>query len=137
MSNATLVGKDDLLFKASIVQMILERKTEEAIIALSCAYKIDTPKIKVGRQKRHKKVLGLYVPSKRTIFVANGDGMWNPFVILHEFYHHLRSVSGEHKGTEKYANAFAMGYIYAYALVNGNPAKNRQYNPELRTEDST
>ena len=137
MSNATLVGKDDLLFKASIVQMILERKTKEAIITLSGAYKIDSPKIKVGRQKGYKKVLGLYVPSKKTIFVANSDNMWNPFVILHEFYHHLRSVSGEHKGTEKYADAFAMGYIYAYAFVKGNPANNRQYSPDLQTEDST
>jgi len=40
----------------------------------------------------------------------------NPFVILHEFYHHLRSksVDGTHKGTERGADKFALDFITEY-----------------------
>jgi hypothetical protein len=40
----------------------------------------------------------------------------NPFVIIHEFYHHLRSkaVDKMHRGTEKNADKFAIEFIEAY-----------------------
>jgi len=38
-----------------------------------------------------------------------------PFVILHEFYHHTRTgIDTKHRGTEKYANEFAEKFIQAY-----------------------
>ncbi|MCD6324272.1 MAG: hypothetical protein J7L55_04100 [Desulfurococcales archaeon] len=37
-----------------------------------------------------------------------------PFIIMHEFYHHLRYFGGEHRGTERGANAYAGRAIKAY-----------------------
>jgi hypothetical protein len=51
---------------------------------------------------------------KEAIYVASSEGLTDPFLILHEFYHHLRSVSGRHLGTERYANRFAREYIEEY-----------------------
>jgi hypothetical protein len=36
--------------------------------------------------------------------------------VLHEFYHHLRSkaVDKQHRGTEKNADKFAIGFIIEY-----------------------
>jgi Zn-dependent peptidase ImmA (M78 family) len=54
--------------------------------------------------------------------VLNSDFLGNPFVILHEFYHHLRSksVDRQHRGTEKNANRFAADFLIAYQLAGGN-----------------
>jgi hypothetical protein len=36
-------------------------------------------------------------------------------VVLHEFYHHLRtSIDKKHRGTEKFAGEFAEEFIKAY-----------------------
>ena len=79
-------------------------------------YRVNTPKLKIGLPKgRKKNVSGCYTPKDETISLLNSDVMGNPFVILHEFYHHLRtSVDKKHKGTEKNANKFAMEFIEAY-----------------------
>lgn len=102
------------LFKAKIVYMILTKNTEEAIKALSEFYKVDVPHLKVGMPKKHSKNIGCYVSKTKTIHVSSGEKLCDPFVILHEFYHHLRTQHGKHKGTEKYANKFAMDYIKAF-----------------------
>jgi hypothetical protein len=48
----------------------------------------------------------------KTIHVLNSDVLKDPFVILHEFYHHLRtSIDRKHRGTEKYASKFARDFI--------------------------
>lgn len=106
-------------FKALIVQVILNTKVEEALELLSEHYHVGVPKLKVGLPPRHgKDTLGCYVAKNQTICVLNSDVFKEPFIILHEFYHHMRtSVDKKHKGTEKYANSFAMEFIDTYRSV--------------------
>jgi hypothetical protein len=52
--------------------------------------------------------------ARREILAANREYLYNPFVIIHEFYHHLRSTSGRHRGTERQADEFAADYVRAY-----------------------
>jgi hypothetical protein len=106
-------------FKAWIVWLILNGKTEKALELLAGHYSVEVPKLKVGLPKgRKKKVLGCYVAKSETIFVLNSDTLKEPFIILHEFYHHLRTVlDRKHKGTERYANEFSKEFIQAYKLM--------------------
>ena len=111
-------------FKPVIVWLMLNGKTEEALSLLAKNYKVNVPKMKVGLPKGHKiKALGCYTSKNETISVLNSDVVINPFVILHEFYHHLRtkSVDKMHRGTEKNADKFAMEFIEAYNtyMLNG------------------
>ncbi len=104
-------------FKPFIVRLILDGKVEEALALLAKNYRVTTPKLKVGLPKGRKvTAYGCYTPKDRTISVLNSDVIGNPFVILHEFYHHLRttSVDKQHKGTEKNADKFALEFIAAY-----------------------
>ena len=103
-------------FKASIVWLILNGKPEKALELLAEHYSVEVPKLKVGLPKgRKKKALGCYNAKNETIFVLNSDTLKEPFIILHEFYHHLRTTAdAKHKGTEKYANEFAKEFIQAY-----------------------
>ena len=107
-------------FKPLIVWLILNRKPEEAITLLAEHYGVNVPKLRVGLPKGHKRhVHGCYTPRTVTISVLNSDTLGNPFVILHEFYHHLRthSVNKKHKGTEKNANKFATDFIQEYEIA--------------------
>jgi hypothetical protein len=106
------------LFKAKVVALILLKEPEEALELLSQFYKIEAPELKVGMPKRHGKNPACYTAKYHTIHVANSENLHNPFLILHEFYHHLRTHVKEHKGTEGYANKFAQGFIEAYEAVN-------------------
>ena len=101
-------------FKAGIVHLILTHDAEKALVSLAERYNVDTPSLKVGIPRGHVTVAGCYVLEKETIYVANSDGLTDSFLILHEFYHHLRSVSGRHLGTERYADRFAREYIDEY-----------------------
>lgn len=103
-------------FKVAVVQLILNGRVEEAIELLAKHYNASVPKIKVGLPKGyHIGKLGCYTAQNQTIHVANSDMLKEPFVILHEFYHHLRtSVDKKHKGTEDYANKFAEEYVKTY-----------------------
>jgi hypothetical protein len=104
-------------FKPAVVWLILNGRTEEALTLLSNNYRVRTPKLKVGLPKKHKiKAFGCYTAKNETISVLNSDVLVNPFVVIHEFYHHLRSKSVDkmHRGTEKNADRFAMGFIEAY-----------------------
>jgi hypothetical protein len=103
-------------FKATIVWLILNGNVEKALELLAQRYRVKVPIIRVGLPKRNKsKALGCYNGKKRTISVMNSDVLKDPFVILHEFYHHLRTGQDErHRGTEKYANTFAKDYLAAY-----------------------
>ena len=107
---------DNGLNRPRIVWLILDQKAEEALALLAEHYKVDVPKLKVGLPKRHRKnIFGCYTPKNQTISVLNSDIIGNPFVILHEFYHHLRtSVSKEHRGTERNADEFANDFIREY-----------------------
>jgi hypothetical protein len=104
-------------FKSLVVWLILDGKPEEALTLLAKNYKVNVPKLKVGLPKGHKiKAFGCYTNKNETITLLNSDVVVNPFVILHEFYHHLRSkaVDKMHRGTEKNADKFAMEFIEAY-----------------------
>jgi hypothetical protein len=103
-------------FEASIVWLILNGETEKALETLAKHYGVEVPRLKVGLPKGRKvKTLGCYNARNKTISVLNSDVLKQPFVILHEFYHHLRTnADAKHLGTEKYADEFAKKFIRAY-----------------------
>jgi hypothetical protein len=68
--------------------------------------------------KGRRKNVGCYVARKRTIYVSNLHELNSPYVILHEFYHHLRTYNMKHRGTEKHAERFAEDYVEAYKIVS-------------------
>ena len=101
--------------KARVVRLILAKRTEDAFELLSTMYRVEKPKLRVGTVKGHRNnVLAVYIKKNNTILALNSIIMFNPFIMLHEFYHHLRSNSGKHKGTEKYADVFAKEFLKAY-----------------------
>jgi hypothetical protein len=113
-------------FEASIVWLILNGETEKALETLAKHYGVDLPKLRVGLPKgRRIKTLGCYTAKNKTISVLNSDVLKQPFVILHEFYHHLRTnADAKHLGTEKYADEFAKKFIQAYNSMKADTAGN-------------
>ena len=104
-------------FKPVVVWLILNGKTEEALTLLAKNYRVNVPSLKVGLPKGHKvTAYGCYTAKNMTISVQNSDVLANPFVIVHEFYHHLRSkaVDKMHRGTEKNADKFALSFLQEY-----------------------
>lgn len=107
-------------FKAAVVQLILENRTEGALKLLADEYGVDIPSIKVGLPKGHvRKAYGTYNAKTHTICVLDREVFGNPFVIIHEFYHHLRTkgVDKLHRGTEKNADKFSVEFLKAYQLA--------------------
>ena len=106
----------DPAFKPTVVWLILNQKPEEAIALLSKNYNVSTPRLKIGLPKGHThNIYGCYTPKDMTISLFSNEMLGNPFVIIHEFYHHLRtSIDKQHKGTEKNADKFAHDFITAY-----------------------
>ena len=85
---------------------------------LSEQYHVDMPRLGVGTTKGHSKgVLAVYSADRKEILAVNQDYLYDPFVMIHEFYHHLRQFAGQHRGTEKNADRFALDYIAAYKRV--------------------
>ena len=108
----------DDLAKAKIVSMILHKKTEEALQHLSKLYNITAPEIVVGTVKgKRKTVYAVYVQKESKIYTLNSDVFYNPFIVLHEFYHHIRTKGGIHRGSEKNANTYAKSFIDAYNRI--------------------
>ena len=107
----------EVLFRAKVVYLILSKDIQEALELLSHNYGVVAPKLKVGMPKRYSKNPACYVHKNRTIHVSHREILWNPNVILHEFYHHLRSVKNAQGGIEKYANTFAKNYLEAYQKI--------------------
>lgn len=105
---------DEQTFKLRVVRLILAKRVEEALEALSQHHKVAVPRLRVGMPKRSGGKAGCYVSTSKTIHVASEERLCDPFVILHEFYHHLRTQGGKHRGTEKHANRFAQEYIASY-----------------------
>jgi len=107
--------------KALVVALILDSKTEEAIRVLSRWYKVSAPKLGIGVvEGKTKGVAAVYSQRRKEILAAHREFMYDPFVMIHEFYHHLRSVSGRHRGTEKQADRFALDFIDAYRRLAGS-----------------
>ena len=108
----------DDLTKAKIVSMILNKKTEEALQHLSKFYGKTPPEIVVGTVKgKRKTVYAIYVQKESKIYAINSDVFYNPFIVLHEFYHHMRTRGGIHRGSEKNANTYARNFIDAYNRI--------------------
>ncbi len=104
------------LFKAKIVYLVLSTDTEKAIELASQHYGISKPIVKIGMPKRYSRKLACYLAKKQTICVSHRKILNNPYVILHEFYHHLRNVTSTQKGLEKHADRFAADYLKAYKV---------------------
>jgi hypothetical protein len=101
-----------------IVRKILNKDTEKALLELSNLYNIRPPEIVVGTIKgKRKSVYAVYVQDENRIYAMNSEIFYNPFVVLHEFYHHLRSRGGVHRGSERNANMYAKKFIDAYSKV--------------------
>jgi len=99
-------------FRARIVHLIVEGSPERALRLLAKYYGVSEPTLRVGTVKRHRKVLACYVEKERRIYLSNSSFVTNPFVILHEFYHHLRSSDqGKNRQVEKRADLFAWSFI--------------------------
>ena len=108
----------DDLTKAKIVQMILNKKTETALEKLSEFYHVSSPKIVVGTIKgKRRTAYAVYLPSQKKIYALNSDVFYNPFIILHEYYHHIRSKLGVHRGSEKHANMYAKDFVDSYTRI--------------------
>ena len=117
MAIYNIIELDDLA-KAKVVQMIIDKKTEEALHSLSTHYKVDPPQIVVGTIKgKRRTVYAVYVQGEGKIYCINSDIFYNPFIVLHEFYHHIRTTGGIHKGSEKHANNYAKGFIDSYNKI--------------------
>ncbi len=104
------------MFRAKVVYLILINEPAEALEILSAHYGIAKPELKVGMPKRYSRNPACYVANRHTIHVSHREILSNPYVILHEFYHHLRNVSNAQGGIEKYANSFAKKFIGDYQV---------------------
>jgi len=99
-------------FRVRIVKMILDGCPEEALHMLSSHYDVEEPGLRVGTVKRHRKVLAVYVHKEKRIYVSTSNLLRNPFIILHEFYHHLRaSQIPKNAQVERRADSFALAYL--------------------------
>ena len=101
-------------FRVLVVGLIVSGETWKALEVLSEHYGVPTPRLRVGMPKGYKRRAGCYVSKTQTIHVRNRESLYNPHVILHEFYHHLRSVTDAHGGVEKRAEEFARNFIEVY-----------------------
>ena len=119
----------DPLTKAKVVEMILNKNTEEALQSLSKYYKVDTPRIVVGTIKgKRRTVYAVYVQRENRIYCINSDVFYNPFIVLHEFYHHIRTKGGIHRGSEKHANVYAKSFVVSYNKIIEQIIKQNQIN---------
>ncbi len=102
--------------KRKIAVMILDGETEAAVNFACAKYRIVPPRIRVGLPKKESRVYACYQARNKTIYFADGELMKNPFVAMHELYHHLRIHQGKHRGTEKHADAFALSFLQALRI---------------------
>jgi hypothetical protein len=109
--NLDILTLDESSFKAYIVGLILSKDTEKAVELLSRKFKVRIPSLGIGHTKGKKTALAVYSVVANTISFSDQDYFFNPFVVLHEMYHCIRSTSGSHRGTEKNADKFALNYI--------------------------
>jgi len=97
----------------------VDARPEEAIRLLSEYYGVAEPELQVGTVKRHRKVAACYVERERRIYIAKRELLVEPFVILHEFYHHLRASQLQKKRqVEKRADLFAKKFIEDFRRLN-------------------
>jgi hypothetical protein len=119
--NSQMPKDTEPVFRAKVVCLILDGRPELALALLSEHYGIDEPGLRVGTVKRHRRVLACYVRKEKRIYLSKSDFLANPFVILHEFYHHLRaSQVGKGRQVEKRADLFASNFIRDYRRASAS-----------------
>lgn len=102
----------DTEFQQSIVRLIaIAKRPEEALDLLSEYYGVERPRLKMGLPGGEKRALGCYVHRDKTIYISSQEYLYDPYVLIHEFYHHLRHIGGKHRGTEKHARDFALAFL--------------------------
>ena len=112
-----MVANEDQM-KAYVVALIFDSNPEEAIRVLARWYRVSVPRLGVGVvEGKTKGVAAIYSQNRKEILAARREYLYDPFVMIHEFYHHLRQFAGKHRGTEKNADKFALDYIAAYKRV--------------------
>lgn len=110
-------------FRVKIVHLILDGRPELALRLLSKHYGVSEPTLRVGTVKRHRRVLACYVEKERRIYLSNSSFMTNPFVVLHEFYHHLRASNfGKNRQVERRADLFASNFIRDFESASAGRA---------------
>jgi Zn-dependent peptidase ImmA (M78 family) len=118
--------KKDEDFKARVVALILNSDTEKAIEILSQYYHVEKPGIGVGVfPGKTKGVKAVYDSRRKEILASRREYFTDPFTVLHEFYHHLRSTTGKHRGTERHANLFAYEFIAAFNRKVGESSRGK------------
>jgi len=113
-SSTDSYSEEDKRFKAYIVYLILSKDTEKAVELVSKKHNVRVPKLSIGISKGKKRALGVYSVEANAISFKDQDQFFDPFVVLHEMYHCIRSRSGSHRGNEKNADRFALDYISVY-----------------------
>lgn len=109
-------------FRVHIIRLIVDGQPEQAIKLLSRHYDVSEPELRVGTVKRHRKVAACYVEKERRIYLSKSELLTEPFVILHEFYHHLRaSQLQKNRQVEKRADLFALNFIEEFKRVHRAP----------------
>ena len=107
-------------FRTQIVGLIVGGRPELALRLLAKHYEVREPALRVGTVKGHRKVLGCYVEREGRIYLSNSSFMTDPFVVLHEFYHHLRaSRVGKSRQVEPRADLFAAEFIRDFMSLRG------------------
>ncbi len=110
-----VVPLQDPMFKVIVVNTILSKNTEKAVELVCKRHAVRIPSLRIGGvPKGHKRALGVYSVASNSIAFRDQDQFFNPFVVLHELYHCIRSKSGSHRGTEKNADRFAISFIDEY-----------------------
>jgi hypothetical protein len=118
VSNLDHMALNDDLFKAYVVYSILSKETERAVELVCKKSRVTSPSLRIGGvPKGHKKALAVYSIASNSIAFRDQNQFFNPFVVLHELYHCIRSKSGTHRGTEKNADRFALSFIDAYNRI--------------------
>lgn len=108
-----------MMARARAAWLIMRGDVEGALALLSQYYGVSAPRVRVGLPRGRRGVAGCYDPARATIYVRSRVELRNPLVVLHEFYHHLRYVLGEHRGTEKHADRYAAESVRAlWKLIN-------------------
>jgi hypothetical protein len=106
---------DDEKFKVFVVNAVLSKETEKAVELVCKKSHVTPPSLRIGGvPKGHKKALGVYSAASNSIAFRDQDQFFDPFVVLHELYHCIRSKSGSHRGTEKKADRFALSFLDSY-----------------------
>ena len=109
----------DAAFQQSVVQLIaVAKRPEDALELLSEYYGVERPRLRMGLPSGEKRALGCYVHRDKTIYISSQEYLYDPYVLIHEFYHHLRNVGGKHRGTERHAKEFALSFLRKDPTLN-------------------